>query len=60
MTRGERIIDCKTRALKEILNIMNLTQTKEDWDILRNAWKSLNEIDHIIMKRGVTHGQSGK
>lgn len=55
-TKG--MIQMKQDMLKNILQMMCAVRTKEDLDILRNAWRSLNEIDHIII-RHMEHERSG-
>lgn len=49
MTTKE-MIQMKQDMLKNILQMMSTIKTKEELNILRNAWRSLNEIDHIIIK----------
>ena len=50
MTNKE-MLDMKHDMLKNILRMMNQARTKEELNILRNAWRALNEIDHIIINR---------
>lgn len=50
MTNTE-LLEIKQDMLKNILRMMNQTHTREELNILRNAWRSLNEIDHIIINR---------
>lgn len=50
MTNKE-ILTMKQDMLKNILKMMSAIRSKEELNILRNAWRALNEIDHIIIKR---------
>ena len=50
MTNKE-MLTMKQDMLKNILKMMSTIRSKEELNILRNAWRSLNEIDHIIIKR---------
>lgn len=50
MTNKE-LLDMKQDMLKNILRMMNQTHTRDELNILRNAWRALNEIDHIIINR---------